>query len=186
MTEDDGRGVEPSTEDADIRSNAVRPWSVPSLARAIARLKQRARKRREDDQIDADACRTDRGAVNSLAAGTNTMVKDWSEVSSPEERVRTIAETMQVSRRVEWVAEQAGVNEDAAQKVLESMVNEGVLATWEADPEGRVYTVNEGRQLMAMLCEIGEETNDGGIYLSPDVVDEMETAHPDVDEMHGE
>ena len=183
---DDGRSVEPSTEGAHVRSNRVRPWRLPSLSRAIARFFRRDRGVRDDAQTNTDGRNDDRGAGNSPAAGTNTMVKHWSEVSSPEERVRTIAETMQVSRHVEWVAGQAEVDEDTAQEVLESMVNEGVLATWEAEPEGRVYKVNEGRQVMAMLREIGEETDDGGIYLSPDIVDEMETSHPTMDERQEE
>jgi len=106
------------------------------------------------------------------------MPEDWTDVSSAEERVRTIAESMSMARTVEWVAAQAETHEDTARGVLTEMVDDGELITWTGRRDECVYAVNEGRQLVDYLRKIGVETAEG-ILIPHGVVEDLEAGHPD-------
>lgn len=104
-----------------------------------------------------------------------TMPDDWAEVSSPSERVRTIAESMRLSRPPEWVAEQAEVDIATARDVLTQMVDDGELVTWTTE-RGRVFALNEGQAFVSHLRDIGIDT-DEGILIPHEVVNELELSH---------
>ena len=97
------------------------------------------------------------------------MPEDWTDISTPEVRVRTIAESMNDSRTVEWVAQQGEVDVAIAQDVLDDMVDEGILIQ-----DGSRYEVNEYRALADAIRDIGEETEDG-ILIPWGVIEEYES-----------
>jgi len=99
------------------------------------------------------------------------MPKDWTNLSTPEQRVRTIAESMQGSRTVEWVAQQAEVDVATAKSVLDDMVDEGILIQNDSR-----YEVNGHRALADAIRDIGEETEDG-ILIPWDVIEEYESSN---------
>jgi len=82
-----------------------------------------------------------------------TMVESWTETTSAKDRVETIATTLTEPRTANWVAEQAEVKWDTAEKYLTTLVERGELlqtddGAYYPDPTHAYF-----RQLRTLLVE---------------------------------
>ena len=119
------------------------------------------------------------------------MVEPWTASTSARERVETIAETLSEPRTANWVAEQAEVEWDTANRHLEDLVDRGVLlktddGRYVPDPTRAYFDrlrelilTNERSELRAELQSIAERIQEWQSTYGVESVEELEASLAD-------
>jgi len=104
----------------------------------------------------------------------------WIEHTTPDERVRTVSETVSVPRTPAWIAEVAAVDETTARDVLSRLAAEGTLSMTVSKGEQRYAPAEEHKREREVQELLAGNDRDDLVQLR----DNLRSSRDDSDPVH--